>query len=138
MYRYASRALGKLRRAIVPVFALLLSVSLPAVPQTADEPSKVIELRLGHNAAFGAVLDLTAAEFARRINAALRGQVTIKVYGNSALGSDVDMFHQVERGELDFALPSNYLSTVDPIFSVFDMPFLILSRDHIKRVRNTL
>jgi len=138
MYRYASRALGKLRRAIVPVFALLLSVSQPAVPQTADEPSKVIELRLGHNAAIGAVLDLTAAEFARRINASLRGKVHITVYGNSTLGSDVDMFHKVEAGDLDFALPSNYLSTVDPIFSVFDMPFLILSRAHVKRIRAKL
>jgi TRAP-type transport system periplasmic protein len=121
------------------IILFVFTLILPARAQSADTAAQQpIELRLGHNAALGAVLDLTAAEFARRINAALRGQVTIKVYGNSTLGSDVDMFHQVERGELDFALPSNYLSTVDPIFSVFDMPFLILSRDHIKRVRNTL
>jgi TRAP-type transport system periplasmic protein len=121
------------------IILFVFTLILPARAQSADTAAQQpIELRLGHNAALGAVLDLTAAEFARRINAALRGQVTIKVYGNSTLGSDVDMFHQVERGELDFALPSNYLSTVDPIFSVFDMPFLILSRDHIKRVRSTL
>jgi tripartite ATP-independent transporter DctP family solute receptor len=30
------------------------------------------------------------------------------------------------------------LSTVDPIFSVFDLPFLVLSRAHIRKVRNTL
>jgi tripartite ATP-independent transporter DctP family solute receptor len=72
------------------------------------------------------------------VNAALRGRYAIKVYGNSTLGSDVDMFKQVERGELDLALPSNYLSTVNPIFSVFDMPFLILRRDHIRHIRSTL
>ncbi len=101
-------------------------------------PSGPIELRLGHNAGRGAVLDLTATEFARRVNAQLAGKVEIKVYGNSALGSDPEMFHDVEKGTLDFALPSNYLSTVDPIFSVFDLPYLILSRDHIRHVRNEL
>jgi TRAP-type transport system periplasmic protein len=121
---------------IVALFFVFIAPARAESPDTAAQ--QPIELRLGHNAAFGAVLDLTAAEFARRVNAALRGRVTVKVYGNSALGSDVDMFHQVERGELDFALPSNYLSTADPIFSVFDMPFLILSRDHISRIRETL
>ncbi len=83
-------------------------------------------------------MDLTAAEFARRVNTALAGQVAVMIHGNSVLGSDVDMFHKCERGELDLALPSNYLSTVDPRFSVFDLPFLILSRDHIKHIRNKL
>ncbi len=106
----------------------------PATPA----PAAPIQLRLGHNAAFGSVLDVTSAEFARRANAALRGKAVINVYGNSVLGGDVDMFKQVERGELDFALPSNYLSTVDPIFSVFDVPYLILSREHVRRVRNEL
>jgi TRAP-type transport system periplasmic protein len=110
-----------------------------AEAQSPGQPaSQPIELRLGHNAGFGAVLDLTAAEFARRVNAELRDRITIKVYGNSSLGSDVDMFKQCERGELDFALPSNYLSTADPIFSVFDLPFLVLSRGHIRRVRKQL
>jgi TRAP-type transport system periplasmic protein len=124
---------------VVVVCFLAFYAAHPAKAQLnvpAQEPP--IQLRLGHNAAFGAVLDLTAAEFARRVNATLRGQAAVKVFGNSTLGSDVDMFKQVERGELDLALPSNYLSTVNPIFSVFDMPFLILSRGHIRRVRTTL
>jgi tripartite ATP-independent transporter DctP family solute receptor len=124
------------------VFSILLTLltTLPLANAQTPAPvaSQPVELRLGHNAAFGAVLDLTAAEFARRVNAALRGRVSIKVYGNSTLGSDVDMFKQVERGELDFALPSNYLASVNPLFSVFDVPYLILSRAHIRRVRNTL
>jgi TRAP-type transport system periplasmic protein len=120
---------------ILTLIFLSASFSKAQAPQQATAS---IELRLGHNAAFGAVLDLTAAEFARRVNAQMRGRLTIKVYGNSQLGSDVDMFKQAERGELDFALPSNYLSSVNPIFSVFDMPFLILSRSHIRRIRTTL
>ncbi len=121
----------------VVVFAFCQALAANAQAPVAEN-RKPIELRLGHNAAFGAVLDLTAAEFARRVNAASGGEIAIKVFGNSTLGSDVDMFKQVERGELDFALPSNYLSTVNPIFSVFDMPFLVLSRAHIRRVRATL
>jgi TRAP-type transport system periplasmic protein len=120
---------------ILTLIFLSASFSKAQAPQQA---AASIELRLGHNAAFGAVLDLTAAEFARRVNAQMRGRLTVKVYGNSQLGSDVDMFKQAERGELDFALPSNYLSSVNPIFSVFDMPFLILSRSHIRHIRTTL
>jgi len=105
----------------------------PAVPASAP-----LELKLGHNAAFGSVLDLTTAEFARRVNGALRGKAVMKVYGNSVLGSDVDMLKKVQQGELDFAMPSNYMSSINPIFSVFDVPYLILSRQHIKRVRGEL
>lgn len=133
-----SMGLSVFKSPVIPALILLLVSLAPVQAQNRETPRQEIELTLGHNAAIGAVLDLTAAEFARRVNASLRGRAHIAVSGNSALGSDVDMFHKVERGELDFALPSNYLSTVDPIFSVFDMPFLILSRDHIKRIRNRL
>jgi tripartite ATP-independent transporter DctP family solute receptor len=120
------------------VFVLCSTVAIFCTIARADPASPPLELRLGHNAAPGAVLDLTANEFARRVNAALAGKALIRVFGNSALGSDVDMFNAVQRGELDLALPSNYLSKISPDFSVFDLPFLVLSRDHIRRVRGEL
>jgi tripartite ATP-independent transporter DctP family solute receptor len=139
MCRYLLSRLLEIRPFLLFFASALIALDTPVGAQTAEtSPDKVIELRLGHNAAIGAVLDLTASEFARRVNASLRGRVHITIYGNSQLGNDVEMFKKAERGELDFALPSNYLSTVNPVFSVFDLPFLVLSRKHIKKVRSKL
>ncbi len=126
------------------VFQLVMTMLLsPACWAQSADPSPaplpaVIELVIGHNSPRGSIYDLEASEFARRVNMALRGRVVVKVAGASQLGNDVQMLEKVQRGELDFAMPSTVLSSVDPAFSVFEVPYLVLSRDHVRRARSTL
>jgi TRAP-type transport system periplasmic protein len=107
----------------------------------AAEPPKAgvrIELRLGHVAAVGSLYDLTANEFARRVREALLGRVNVTVIPNSELGNDVQLIEKVRQGGLDFCMPAQATSAISPVFSVFDVPYLVLTRQRIRSVREAL
>jgi TRAP-type transport system periplasmic protein len=107
----------------------------------AAQPSKTsprIELRLGHVGSAGSLYDLTANEFARRVKEELHGAVNVTVIPNSQLGNDVQMLEKVRRGELDFCLPAPATSSINPMFSVFDVPYLVLTRQRVKNARELI
>jgi TRAP-type transport system periplasmic protein len=81
---------------------------------------------------------VTAQEFARRVNARAGGRIRIGVYGRSALGDDTAMLEKVKTGVITFSLPGTVMESVDDVFGVFEMPFLIRDRAHMKRVRDAL
>ncbi len=91
-------------------------------------------LRLGHVGFPGSLFAITADEFAKRANAALKGKVEIKVFHSSQLGSDEQMMRGIKVGAPEMVAPSTVMSTVDAKFGVFEMPYLIVSRAHMKKV----
>ena len=91
-------------------------------------------IRLGHVGYPGSLFAVTADEYARRCNAALTGRYEVKVFHSSQLGSDEDMLKGIKVGVLEMFLPSTIMSTVDPKFGVFEMPYLFKDRAHVKRV----
>ncbi len=99
---------------------------------------KPIELTLGHTGDVGSIHALTAGEFARRINTRLRGKVVLTVTGGSKLGNEAEMLEKVKTGELAFSLPAPTLIKVDPVFAVFELPYLVLSRAHVKAARSEI
>jgi TRAP-type transport system periplasmic protein len=121
-------------RSLVFGFSLLL-MGVGAIQQCAAGP---IEIQLAHNSPPGSIYDLEATEFARRANLALRGKAVIKVIGESKLGNDAQMLEKLKKGELDFSMPSTVMSSVSPAFSVFEVPYLVLSRDHVRKARREL
>ncbi len=115
---------------------LLLGPSLgptagPIAPAAAAEP---VVLRLGHVGFPGSLFDLTTNEFARRVNAELKGKAEIRVFHSSQLGSDEQMLKGIRVGAPEMFLPSTVMSTVDGRYGVFEMPYLIVSREHMKKV----
>jgi TRAP-type transport system periplasmic protein len=91
-------------------------------------------IRLGHVGYPGSLFALSSDEYARRVNEALRGRYEVKVFHSSQLGSDEDMLKGIRVGVLEMFLPSTVMSTVDPRFGVFEMPYLFADRRHVKRV----
>jgi tripartite ATP-independent transporter DctP family solute receptor len=75
-----------------------------------------------------------ADEYAKRANAALKGKVEVKVFHSSQLGSDEQMMRGIKVGAPEMVAPSTVMSTVDAQFGVFEMPYLIVSRAHMKKV----
>jgi tripartite ATP-independent transporter DctP family solute receptor len=75
-----------------------------------------------------------ADEYAKRANAALKGKVEVKVFHSSQLGSDEQMMRGIKVGAPEMVAPSTVMSTVDAKFGVFEMPYLIVSRAHMKKV----
>jgi TRAP-type transport system periplasmic protein len=111
--------------------ALLMSVSL-AAPRAAR--AQAIELKLGHVGSPGSLFDVSSVEFARRVKEKTDGKVVVQVFGSSQLGDDTELMQKVKLGTIDFALPSTVMSSVVPAFGLFEMPYLVKDREHMKRI----
>jgi TRAP-type transport system periplasmic protein len=113
------------------ITALVLTcVSLWSQPLRAQ----AITLRLGHVGFPGSLFAITTDEYAKRANDALKGKVEIKVFHSSQLGSDEQMMRGIKVGAPEMFLPSTIMSTAEQKFGVFEMPYIIVSRAHMKKV----
>src|SRR5512142_1220994 len=92
------------------------------------------ELKLGHVGEPGSLIGAAADEFAKRANAKLGGKYKIVVYGSSQLGGDSEMLQKLKLGTIDLVEPSTVMSSVADMFGVFEMPYLVKSRDHMKKI----
>src|SRR5919108_1901383 len=99
--------------------------------------AQTITLRFGHVGFPGSLFAITTDEYAKRVNAALKGKVEIKVFHSSQLGSDEQMIRGIKLGAPEMFLPSTVMSTVEQKFGVFEMPYLIVSRAHMKKVADS-
>ncbi len=122
-------ASSRLRTASRFLLAAFLGI---AVSGAARAEPKVI--RLGHVGYPGSLFAITSDEYARRVNEALKGKYEVRVFHSSQLGSDEDMLKGIKVGVLEMFAPSTIMSTVDPRFGVFEMPYLFKDRAHAKRV----
>ncbi len=114
-----------LRRHLL-IAGLLAATALPAAAQ--------MELKLGHVGGPGSLFELSANEFARRANEKLGGKAKVVVFGSSQLGGDREMMQKLRLGTLDFALPSTVMSSEVDAFGMFEMPYLVKSREHMKKI----
>ncbi len=109
---------------------IALLAALVALPATAQ----MVELKLGHVGGPGSLFELSANEFARRANEKLAGKVKVVVFGSSQLGGDREMMQKLRLGTLDFALPSTVMSSEVEAFGMFEMPYLVKNREHMKKI----
>jgi len=97
-----------------------------------------IELKFGHVGNPGSLFDKSANEFANRANAKLGGKAKVVVFGSSQLGNDRELLQKLKLGTVDFALPSTVMSSESDVFGVFEMPYLVKDREHMKRIEKEL
>jgi TRAP-type transport system periplasmic protein len=116
----------RLKNLILGLFALALTAT-PAL--SAD-----MVLRFGHVGEPGSLFAMSAEEFARRANEKLGDNAEVQVFGSSQLGNDSELLQKLKLGQVTFSLPSSVMSSVAPEFGVFEMPYIIQNRDHIRRV----
>lgn len=96
------------------------------------------ELKFGHVGSPGSLFAVSSEEFARRVNEKLAGRYKVVVYGSSQLGDDTEMLQKIKAGTIDFALPSTVMSSVVPGFGLFEMPYLVKDREHMKRIEKEI
>ncbi|MCZ4261096.1 TRAP transporter substrate-binding protein [Limimaricola sp. G21655-S1] len=95
-------------------------------------------LRFGHVGNPGSLFEATAEHFAECANAALGETAEVQTFGSSQLGNDQEMLQKLKLGQVQFALPSSVMSSVDDRFGVFEMPYIIKDRDHMRRVQSEM
>ena len=95
---------------------------------------KAVTIRLGHVGFPGSIFDIVSNKFAKDVNEALKGKVEVKVFHSSQLGSDEQMIKGIRVASPEMVAPSTVMSTVDQRYGVFEMPYLIVNRAHMKKV----
>jgi tripartite ATP-independent transporter DctP family solute receptor len=94
------------------------------------------EIKFGHVGEPGSLFAASADEFARRANARLGAKAKVVVFGSSQLGGDKELLQKLKLGTVDIALPSTVMSSEADLFGVFEMPYLVKDRNHMKRIEN--
>ena len=84
------------------------------------------------------MFEASVNEFAKCSNEALAGKADVQTFGSSQLGKDKELLQKLKLGQIDFSLPSSVMSSVSDEFGVFEMPYIIKDRDHMKRVQAEL
>jgi TRAP-type transport system periplasmic protein len=116
---------------VLGLVSALAVTTLLASPAAAEK----LTLKFGHVGEPGSLFEASANEFARCSNAALGDKAEVQVFGSSQLGSDSELLQKLKLGQVAFALPSSVMSSVSEVFGVFEMPYIIKSRDHMRRVQ---
>jgi tripartite ATP-independent transporter DctP family solute receptor len=111
-----------------------ITVLVLALWPLAARAQQPISIRLGHVGFPGSLFAIVADEYAKRVNTSLKGKVDVKVFHSSQLGSDEQMMRGIKVGAPEMFLPSTIMSTAEQKFGVFEMPYIIVSRAHMKKV----
>ena len=112
-------------RSLFAAVALLLPAGVSA---------QGLEIKVGHVGEPGSLFDVSANEFAKRANAKLGAKAKVSVFGSSQLGGDKERMQKLLLGTLDIAVPSTVMTSVVDQFGVFEMPYLVKDREHMKRI----
>ena len=111
-----------------PIAAVLLSLafSAPAVAVTV--------IKLGHIAESTNPYGMGADKFAEIVKEKSKGDIDVKVFPSSQLGSQKELIEGLIYGTVDMTLTGTAeLGTFQPQMALFDMPFLFKDRAHAYR-----
>jgi tripartite ATP-independent transporter DctP family solute receptor len=93
-----------------------------------------IVIRLGHIGFPDSPFDNGCRKFKELLEEKLPGKVEVRVYGSAQLGEDKEMLEGLRLGTLEMHVPSSVLHSVEPMFGLFDLPFLIEDRVQMERI----
>jgi TRAP-type transport system periplasmic protein len=109
-------------------------ISAAALAAFAGPLAAQTEIKFGHVGEPGSLFAASAEEFAKRANDKLGGKAKVVVYGSSQLGGDKELLQKLKLGTVDIALPSTVMSSEADLFGVFEMPYLVKDREHMKKI----
>lgn len=112
------------------VFAGLMAcaISVAAVPALADTYTVAV------GAASNSLQGRSAAKFAQDLQAKLGDAHTVEFYADGQLGDEKELMQKLRLGTVQFTLVSSIMTNVAPEFALFDMPFLVQDRAHLKAI----
>jgi len=109
-------------------------VASPAYAQTS--------ITFGHVGGPTSLFQVSAEHFAERANERLAdeadGQYEVVVYHSSQLGNDSELLQKLRLGTVHLALPSTIMSSVSDEFGLFELPYLVRDREHMKRIEEEI
>ncbi|WP_425405468.1 TRAP transporter substrate-binding protein [Hwanghaeella sp.] len=97
-----------------------------------------LTLKFGHVGKPGSLFEASVNAFASCANGKLGDAAEVQTFGSSQLGKDKELLQKLKLGQITFSLPSSVMSSVADEFGVFEMPYIIKDRDHMRRVQKEL
>nr|WP_163501479.1 TRAP transporter substrate-binding protein [Halomonas socia] len=76
----------------------------------------------------------TAKGFADRLQERLGDEYKVDYFDSAQLGDERQLVQRMRMGTVDLAAISSIMSSVSPDFALFDLPYLVKDRDHLKRI----
>ena len=115
------------------ILATVAAIAMPMAATAAD-----LTLRFGHVGNPGSLFEASVDAFAECANGKLGDRAEVQTFGSSQLGKDRELLQKLKLGQVDFSLPSSVMSSVAPEFGVFEMPYIVQDREHMKRIQAEL
>jgi tripartite ATP-independent transporter DctP family solute receptor len=119
----------------IAIVGLAVTACLSACAPGSTDPR---ELKFGHVGEPGSLFAASADEFARRANGRLPEGWEVVTYGSSQLGGDELLLQKIKLGTVDFALPSTIMSSQVDEFGLFEMPYLVRDREHMRAIEEAV
>lgn len=108
---------------------LLIAVaSFGAAPVMAD--TYIVAVGAASNSLQGQ----SAARFAEELQTRLGDAHKIEFYADAQLGDEKELMQKLRLGTVHFTLISSIMTNVSPEFGLFEMPFLVKDRAHLKAI----
>lgn len=76
----------------------------------------------------------SAAKFAEELQSNLGDAHAVEFYADGQLGDEKELLQKIRLGTVQFTLISSIMTNVAPEFALFDMPFLVKDREHLKAI----
>ncbi|WP_299820701.1 TRAP transporter substrate-binding protein [uncultured Roseibium sp.] len=80
----------------------------------------------------------SAARFAEELQERLGDADKVEFYADAQLGDEKELMQKLRLGTVQFTLISSIMTNVAPEFALFDMPFLVQDREHLKAIDKNL
>ena len=107
---------------------LVCAMSVASAPVLAD--TYIVAVGAASNSLQGR----SAAKFAEDLQAELGDVHTVEFYADGQLGDEKELMQKLRLGTVQFTLISSIMTNVAPEFALFDMPFLVQDRTHLKAI----
>jgi len=110
-----------------------LALAVLASCSPADDSGKRV-IRLGHIGFPDSPFDQGCQRFKELLEARSPDAVEVRIFNSAQLGEDREMLEGLRLGTLEMHVPSSVLHSVEPLYGLFDLPFLIEDRDQMTRI----
>jgi len=107
---------------------MLCAMSVASAPAMAD--TYIVAVGAASNSLQGR----SAAKFAEDLQSELGDAHKVEFYADGQLGDEKELMQKLRLGTVQFTLISSIMTNVAPEFALFDMPFLVNDRAHLKAI----
>lgn len=115
-------------------FSGLKAIALAGALSTAAFPVIAETIIVAVGAPKNSLQGRSAERFATELQARLGDAHTVEFYSDAQLGDEKELMQKLRLGTVQFTLLSSIMTTVADEFALFDLPFLVQDRAHLKRI----